>query len=70
MTGPKVTLLNDTSTFNHHGCSLVVEQIRRHCERFGLNLWHAVKLGEDWRSERHRQRLAASDIVLVNGREF
>lgn len=67
MTGPKVILLNDTTTFNHHGCHLVVEQIREQCRRHGLHLWHTVKLGEDWRAAHHRARLAESDIVLVNG---
>ena len=67
MTDPKTILLNDTSSFNHYGCHLVIEQIRQHCKRYGLNLWHTVKLGEDWRAERHRERFAESNIVLVNG---
>lgn len=67
MTGPKVILLNDTSSFNHHGSNIVVEQIGRHCERHGLSLWHTVKSDVDWRTERHRTRLEESDIVLVNG---
>jgi hypothetical protein len=67
VSGPKVILLNDTSSFNHHGSNIVVEQIRRHCERQGLSLWHTVKSDVDWRTERHRKRLEESDIVLVNG---
>ena len=64
---PKVVLLNDTSSFNHHGCHIVMEQMRQHCKKYGLNLWHTVKLGDDWRAERHRKRLAESNIVVVNG---
>jgi len=67
MTSPKVILLNDTSPFNHHGSHIVVDQIRRHCSKHGLNLWHTVKSNEDWRTENHRRRLEASDIVLING---
>ena len=63
----KTTLLNDTSSYNHHGCSLVVGQIREQCKKYGLTLWYTVKLGDDWRAERHRKRLAQSDIVIVNG---
>jgi polysaccharide pyruvyl transferase WcaK-like protein len=67
MTDLKTTLLNDTSSFNHHGCDLVVRQIRQYCKRYGLNLWHTVKLDDDWRAEQHRQHLAQSDVVIVNG---
>ncbi len=67
MTKPKVVLLNDTSTFNHHGCDLVVEQIRHNCKARGLDLWHTVKLGDDWQAARHRARLMESNLVLVNG---
>jgi hypothetical protein len=63
---PRVTLLNDTSCF-HHGSHLVVEQIHKLCKAHGLNLWHTVGLGDDWRVEHHRKRLAESDVVLVNG---
>jgi polysaccharide pyruvyl transferase WcaK-like protein len=63
---PRVTLLNDTSCF-HHGSHIVVEQIRKLCAAHGLNLWHTVRLGDDWRGEHHRKRLAESDVVLVNG---
>jgi hypothetical protein len=67
MTEPKAVLLNDTSSYNHHGCDLVTGQIRHYCRKHGLNLWHTVKLGDDWRAERHRKHLLESDIVLVNG---
>lgn len=67
MTGPRVTLLNDTTSCNHHGCHVVVRQIREHCKIYGLDLWHSVKHGDDWQSERHLKRLEKSDIVLVNG---
>lgn len=67
MTAPKVTLLNDTSSFHHHGSDLVVGQIRTQCDRHGLKLWQTVKLGEDWRADRHRWKLESSDIVIVNG---
>lgn len=67
MTYPKAVLLNDTSSFNHHGCHLVVEQIRRQCEEHGLNLWHRVKFGDDWRGPIHRKRVVEADIVIVNG---
>ena len=67
MAAPKTILLNDTSSYNHHGCDLVARQIRHHCKDQGLNLWHTVKLGDDWRAERHSKRLAESDIVIVNG---
>jgi Polysaccharide pyruvyl transferase len=67
VTKPKAILLNDTTSFNHHGCHLVVEQIRNNCLRHGLDLWHTVKLREDWQAPPHRARLLESDIVLVNG---
>jgi polysaccharide pyruvyl transferase WcaK-like protein len=63
----RVVLLNDTSSYNHHGCDIVVDQVRRHCERHDFELWHRVKLGDDWRAARHRKRLAAADLVIVNG---
>jgi hypothetical protein len=65
MTKPRVSLLNDTSSVDHHGCDLVIDQIHRHCDRVGLDLWHTVKLGDDWR--RHKEHLIQSDLVIVNG---
>jgi hypothetical protein len=44
-----------------------VAQTRELCAAHGLNLWHTIRLGDDWRREHHRKRLAESDIVLVNG---
>jgi hypothetical protein len=67
MTKARTILLNDTSSFNHHGCDLVMERIREHCKKSGLDLWHTVKLGDDWRAERHLGRIKESKIVLVNG---
>jgi polysaccharide pyruvyl transferase WcaK-like protein len=44
-----------------------MRQIRDHCQRYGFHLWHTVKLSENWQADQHRQRLAQSDVVIVNG---
>lgn len=67
MIQPRAVLLNDTSSFNHHGCHIVMQQVRQWCKEHDLKLWHTVKLGDDWRAENHQKRLAQSQIVIVNG---
>lgn len=68
MLNKKVFVINDTSSEMHHGCSRVMD-----------NLYHLIRVnygiiigsspvGYDWRkSEEVKQKMLASDIVIVNG---
>ena len=63
----QAVLVNDTSSLNHHGCNIVVEEIRRNAAMAGIQVVHTVKLHEDWQQARHVERIRGSDLVIVNG---
>jgi Polysaccharide pyruvyl transferase len=63
----QAVLLNDTSSIDHYGCQLVIDQIRARCTEAGIDIVHSVKLDEDWRSAEHAKHVASAKIVIVNG---
>lgn len=60
MAGPRIALLNDTSSISHFGCQLVVEAIKAN-----LNVVHTVDIRDQWGW--HYKKLREVDLVVVNG---
>lgn len=63
----KTVILNDTSIENHHGCRMVIEQIKYYCNKYDLEIIHYVKVHEDWRLSPHLKYIKQADVVIVNG---
>lgn len=62
----RAVLLNDTSVSNHHGCNVVMKQIRAMCIEYALEITEMVPLRGDWRLPEYRTKIDDADIVLVN----
>ena len=60
-------VLNDTSSNDHYGSRLVMQQFRAGCAQVGIRIEHSVPVGEDWRSPKHIDHLDRAGCVIVNG---
>ncbi|MBQ0778152.1 MAG: hypothetical protein KBT84_11240, partial [Pseudomonas sp.] len=61
-------LFNDTSYDDHHGCQLVVRQIRALAEEAGIHIAAASPVRHDWSQDRSLlERIAEADVCIVNG---
>lgn len=62
-----VVLLNDTSFENHHGCNIVIENIKRNLEKRDIKLLATNPIGKDWNSNKtFLNSLNQSDGVIIN----
>ena len=62
-----VVLLNDTSFENHHGCNIVVENIKRNLEKRNIKLLATNPIGKDWKKNKSfLNYLNQADGVVVN----
>lgn len=62
-----VVLLNDTSFENHHGCNIVVENIKKNLEKRDIKLLETNPIGKDWKKNKSFLNcLNQADGVLVN----
>lgn len=63
-----VVLVNDTTTQMHHGCELVVKQIRSLLAERNIKVIATSKEGTDWRKDNDFLTAAAKcDGIIVNG---
>lgn len=63
----KAILLNDTSYENHHGCNIVVKNIKDNLLKRNIELIATNPIGKDWRKNHSIiESLGVCDIVLVN----
>lgn len=61
-------LFNDTSYDDHHGCQLVVRQIRALAQEADIHIAHASPVRHDWTKDRFLlDQIAATDLCIVNG---
>lgn len=61
-------LFNDTSYDDHHGCQLVVRQIRALAAEAGIHIAAASPVRHDWSQDRSLlERIAEADVCIVNG---
>ncbi|MCF6267470.1 MAG: polysaccharide pyruvyl transferase family protein [Desulfuromusa sp.] len=64
----KVVLLNDTSFEQHHGCCVVIANIKTLLRERGLHLLATNPVGVPWEDNvSFRKKMDDSDIVLING---
>lgn len=60
-------LLNDTSYENHHGCSIVIKNIKRNLLQRNIKLIATNPIGKAWKKNRiFLEALETCDIVIVN----
>lgn len=63
----KAVLLNDTSYENHHGCTIVMENIQKNLQQRNIELIAINPIGKDWKKNPlFMKALSECDIVLVN----
>lgn len=63
----KAVLLNDTSYENHHGCNIVINNIKKNLHQRGINLIETNPIGVDWqKNSSFLKALTICDIVIVN----
>ncbi|MCX7568267.1 polysaccharide pyruvyl transferase family protein [Sulfitobacter sp. F26169L] len=61
-------MLNDTRNDRHHGCSIVVDHIKRLAAEQGISITRTVPARVDWRASAGlRDAVASADLVVVNG---
>lgn len=61
-------LFNDTSYDDHHGCQLVIRQIRALAAEAGIHIAHASPVRHDWSKDAFLiERIAQADLCIVNG---
>lgn len=61
-----ITILNDTSVNNHHGCQIVMDNLVCALKKNGARVIHTVPCRDDWTDTGHRKHIEASDRILVN----
>jgi polysaccharide pyruvyl transferase WcaK-like protein len=62
-----VVLLNDTSFENHHGCNIVIENIKRNLEKRDIKLLATNPIGKDWKSNKtFLNSLNQANGVIIN----
>lgn len=63
-----IALLNDTRNHMHHGCELVIRQIRKHLESRSINIHSYCSYDSEWDKNKHfLSSLNMCDGILVNG---
>ncbi|MGE0049994.1 MAG: polysaccharide pyruvyl transferase family protein, partial [Arcobacter sp.] len=63
----KVVLLNDTSFENHHGCNIVIENIKRNLEKRDIKLLRTNPIGKYWKKNKSfLNSLTQADAVIIN----
>ena len=63
----KVVLLNDTSFENHHGCNIVIKNIKRNLEKRGILLLATNPIGKNWKKNKFfLKSLNQADGVIIN----
>ncbi len=61
-------ILNDTSFESHHGCELVIKNIKDLLLKNGIKTIATNSVGEDWRKNySFMKNIIQSDVVVVNG---
>lgn len=61
-------LFNDTSYDDHHGCQLVMRQVRVLATEAGIHIAHASPVRHDWSQDAFLiARIAEADLCIVNG---
>ena len=63
----KVFIINDTRPENHHGCTVVMKNIRAALLERGAVITGTSPIGSDWKKKRFRAALDEASLVLVNG---
>lgn len=64
----KAVLLNDTSYENHHGCDIVIENIKKNLRERNIDLIATNPIGKNWQKNSFFMKaLSICDIILVNG---
>lgn len=64
----KALLFNDTSSENHHGCLLVMQQIFALAGQSGIDIQRFCPMHHDWQTDDDLQRdIRGTDLCLVNG---
>ncbi|MEH6564944.1 MAG: polysaccharide pyruvyl transferase family protein [Halopseudomonas sp.] len=64
----RAILFNDTSYDDHHGCQLVIRQIRVLAAEAGIHIAHASPVRHDWAKDGFLlERIAEADLCIVNG---
>lgn len=64
----KALLFNDTSSENHHGCQLVMQQIFTLAGQAHIDILRSCPMHHDWQADADLQRdIRAADLCLVNG---
>ena len=68
MKNKKIIILNDTSSEPHHGCWLVMENIRKLAIKNGMEIIFTCPSGLDWKKNKDiLDNIHKCDLVLVNG---
>jgi len=61
-------LLNDTTVDRHHGCTTVIESIRKLADAAGISIVAAAPAHSDWQADHgFMSALEDSELVIVNG---
>lgn len=64
----RAIILNDTSYENHHGCELVMGNLKSGLKAQGIDVSLSLSLHEDWRVSRvFRKAIQDCQLVVVNG---
>lgn len=62
-----VVLLNDTSFENHHGCNIVIENIKRNLEKRNIKLLNTNPIGRSWKNNKSfLNSLKQADAIIIN----
>lgn len=62
-----VVLLNDTSFENHHGCNIVIENIKRNLEKRNIKLLNTNPIGKNWKKNKSfLNSLKQADGIIIN----
>jgi len=63
----KTVIVNDTSYEFHHGCEIVVENIKELLLLYDIETIDTNPVGKSWNNKKFLQSIAKSDIIIVNG---
>jgi hypothetical protein len=63
----KAILLNDTSYENHHGCNIVIENIKNNLDIRGIEVVISNPIGQSWeKNQKLLDSLKIVDLVIIN----
>lgn len=61
-------LLNDTSFENHHGCNIVIKNIKMNLKLQNIDLIYSVPIGKRWKNDSNFLKLLIDvDAIIING---